>query len=484
MSLKQAALSAGRWTAASMAGAFLVQLAQVMVLARLLAPSDFGLMALAAALVAVVALLADFGLSRALVHFELPSREVLSTLYWINLALGVALALLLAAAAPVIGALYGSAPLVPVLQLAALAFPLTALGQQFRVLAEKQLRFAGVARAELVAAVAGFLAAVAAARAGAGVYALVAGVLATATVNSLLAWWWLSAGFRPAWCWQPAEAGRFLRYGRYMVGENFANVLNRQADVFVGGLAVGPAALGLFAVPRDLCLRLGMVINQVITRVGFPVMAQVKEDLARLRAIYLRMLRMNASVNFPVFVALALFAEEAVAVLYGAQWRGAAEFLRVLAAWGLVRSVGQPIGALLYAVGHARQALLWNLAQLVLFPPLYLLAARAGGLPALAWTMLALQLVIFLPAWAWLVRPACGASLRDFLAQPALPLALALAAGAAAWLVTVPLTGALVRLAVGGSVGLAAYAALSLAFNRAWTDLVRDTLRRPREAAP
>jgi O-antigen/teichoic acid export membrane protein len=316
------------------------------------------------------------------------------------------------------------------------------------------------------------------------VYALVAGVLATAAVNSLLAWGWLSADFRPAWRWQPAEAGRFLRYGRYMVGENFANVLNRQADVFVGGLAVGPAALGLFAVPRDLSLRLGMVINQVITRVGFPVMAQVKEDLARLQAIYLRMLRMNASVNFPVFVALALFAEDVVAVLYGAQWRGAAEFLRILAAWGLVRSVGQPIGALLYAVGHARQALLWNLAQLALFPPLYLLAARAGGLPALAWAMLALQLVIFLPAWAWLVRPACGASLGAFLLQPAVPLALALAAGAAAWLATVPLTGALARLAVGGGVGLAAYLALSFAFNRAWTDLVRDTLRRPRAATP
>lgn len=468
MSLKQAALSAGRWTAASTAISFLLQIAQVMVLARLLAPADFGVMAVAAALIAIVALVADFGLSRALVHFDLPSREALATLYWLNLGLGVALGLAFIALAPLLGALYQSPALVPVLQLAALVFPLTALGQQFRVLAEKELRFDRVARCEMAAAVAGFVVAVASARAGAGVFALVAGALATAAANSLLAWLLLSAGRRPLLAWRPAEIAGHLRYGRYMVGENFANVLNRQADVFVGGLLLGPRAMGLFAVPRDLCLRTGMIINQVMTRVGFPVMAQVKDDPARLQGIYLRTLRMTASVNFPVFVAMALFAEEIVAVLYGAQWHGAATFLRVLALWGLVRSVGQPIGSLLYAVGMARRALAWNLAQLLVFPPAYAIAIQAGGLPALALAMLGLQLVIFLPAWFWLVRPACGATLADFLVQPALPLALALAAGAAAWLATLGFDGALLRLALGGAIGGAAYAGLSYAFNRDW----------------
>lgn len=169
-----------------------------------------------------------------------------------------------------------------------------------------------------------------------------------------------------------------------------------------------------------------------------------------------------------MYVAMALFAEEIVAVLYGAQWQGAVEFLRILALWGLVRSVGQPIGSLLYAVGMARRALAWNVAQLLVFPPAYAFAIKAGGLQALALSMLALQLLIFLPAWAWLVRPACGATLAAFLLQPALPLALALAAGALAWLGAMPADASLLRLALGGAAGAAAYAGLSFAFNRDW----------------
>jgi O-antigen/teichoic acid export membrane protein len=477
VSLKQKAFSAGRWTAAS---AFLVaglQLLQTVVLARLLLPAEFGLMAVAASLLAVVALIADLGLSRALIHFDDAPADTLSSLYWLNVGLSLLLMLLLLLLAPVFGNLYGSKALVPVLQYGSLVFPLTAWGQQFRVLAERSLRFSELARIEILAGLAACCFAIVFAFAGGGVYALVAGILVRAAASSALAWTMLSAGSKPSRHLRFAETRPFLRFGGYLVGDSLANNVRRDADVFVGGLVLGPAAMGLYSVPRDLSLRIATVVNPVITRVGFPIMSRLQGDRGKLKEVYLQTLRMTTSVNFPVYVALALFADEIVALLYGPQWQGAGLYLRILAAWGLLRSVGNTAGGLLYAVGRARRAFWWNFGLLLALPPLYWLAVGRWGLEGLAWGVVMLQLAITLPGWRFLVRPACGAGFLEYLQQLIVPLWLSLAAGAVAWAVTHNLGHGTLRLLVGGSVGGVFYLLLSWMFNRRWADAMIGMLR-------
>lgn len=477
MSLKQKAFSAGRWTATSAILVAGLQLLQTVVLARLLLPAEFGLMAVAASLLAVIALIADLGLSRALIHFDDARADTLSSLYWLNVGLSLLLMLLLLISAPVFGDLYGSTALVPVLQSGSLVFPLTAWGQQFRVLAERSLRFSELARIEILAGLAGCGFAIAFAFAGGGVYALVAGILVRAAVSSALAWTMLSAGSRPFRHLRLAETRPFLHFGGYLVGDSLANNVRRDADVFVGGLVLGPAAMGLFSVPRDLSLRIATVINPVITRVGFPIMSRLQGDRGKLKEVYLQTLRMATSVNFPVYVMLALFADEIVALLYGPQWQGAELYLRILAAWGLLRSVGNTAGGLLYAVGKAKRAFWWNFGLLLILPPLYWLAVGKWGLEGLAWGVVMLQLVITLPGWRFLVQPACGAGLLEYLQQLIVPLWLSLAAGTVAWIATRSLDHGTLRLLVGGSVGGVFYLALSWIFNRRWADAMIGMLR-------
>lgn len=477
MSLKQAAFSAGRWTAASAVIMTGLQLVQTAVLARLLVPAEFGLMAVAASLLAVLALVADLGLSRALIHFDNVSEETLSSLYWINVGLSLLLMLLLALGAPLLGNLYGSRALVPVLQLGSAVFPLTALGQQFRVLAERSLQFSTLARIEVLAGLAGCCLAIAFAFAGAGVFALVVGVLVRAVASSILAWWWLSTGLRPSWHLHITETRPFLRFGGYLVGDGLANNVLRDADVFVGGAVLGPAAMGLYSVPRDLSLRLATVVNPIITRIGFPIMSRLKGDRGKLKNIYLQTLRMTASVNFPIYAVLALYADEIVALLYGPRWQGAGLYLRILAAWGLLRSVGNPIGSLLYAVGKTRRAFWWNFGLLLALPPLYWVGVSSLGLRGLAVAMVIAQVAITLPGWRFLVRPACGAGLLEYLQQLIVPLWLSLAAGTFAWIATRGLDHGTLRLLVGGSVGGVSYLALSWVFNRRWADAMIGMLR-------
>lgn len=476
MSLKLTAFSAGRWTATSAVLVACVQLVQTIILARLLLPGEFGLMAVAAALLAVLALFADLGLSRALIHFDDVSADVLTTLFWLNFGVSLLLTLMLFLSAPMLGALYQSSALVPVLQAASLVFPVSALGQQFRVLAEKELRFAPLAVNEIAAALIGFCSAILVALAGGGVFALVAGMLTTALASSVLAWWRLSRGHRPGWHFRFREVRPYLRYGSYSVGDSLAGTLNRQSDIFIGGLVAGPAALGMYSLPRDLCLRLSMLLNPVITRVGFPVMSRVKSDRDRLKSIYLHTSRMTASVNFPCYMALALFSSEVVWFLYGPRWQDAATYLRILAAWGVVRSVLNPVGTLLYASGRADRAFWWNASLLVLFPPVLWLGARWDGLVGLAWAMLLLHLAVLIPSWRYLAYPVCHAGLGEYLRTIQRPFWLTLLAGALAWVAILPIEHPVIRLLVGGVCGAAAYGGLSLRFNREWTDAMLELL--------
>jgi O-antigen/teichoic acid export membrane protein len=115
VSLKQRTFSAGRWTATSALVRSGLQILQTVVLARLLVPADFGLMAVTVSILAVLGLFTDLGLSRAIIHFEDISDDALASLYWLNLLMGVVLSLLFAAAPPLLGDIFGLAGLKSVL---------------------------------------------------------------------------------------------------------------------------------------------------------------------------------------------------------------------------------------------------------------------------------------------------------------------------------------------------------------------------------
>lgn len=479
MTLKHAAFSASRWSTASTLVATGLQLLQTVILARILAPQDFGLMAVAMSVITMVSLLVDLGLSQALIHFDNVSCAERSSIYWLNMLLALVLMLAMWLAAPLLGMAYGSPFLVPLLHCTALIFPISAGGQQLRTLAAKELRFDLLAPIEVGATALSLICAVIAALLGAGVYALAVGFLVRAGAGSVLAWVRLPRAYRPTLHFNPREAMPFLGFGGYLVGESVAGAATRSADVFAGGLVLGPSALGIYALPRDLNLQLSALLNRVVTNVGFPVMSKVKAEPDRVRHIYMQTLRMTASINFPLYICVGLFANEIINLLYGPRWHEAALYLRILAVWGLIRSTGNPVGSLVYATGQTKRAFWWAIGALITLAPLYWLATHIHGTLGLAGSLLLLQAMLVIPAWYFLVKPCCGATLREYLSQFGAPLLCALAAGMLAWLAAHDLPHGVLRLAVGCIVGGIAYLGLSLALNRRWVDAVQELLRLP-----
>ena len=475
MTLRKQTFSGIRWTTFSSLGRATLQFMQIAILARLLTPADFGLIALVVAMIVFLQIFSDAGISNAIIHYQNITQEQLSSLYWLNVSVSAFLALMLIAFSHWMAAWYEQPVLKFLLILAAVTLVVGALGQQIRVLAEKNLHFAKLAKVELIAAFFGFLVAVSLALMGEGVYALLVGNLVTALVGCLLVWVWLSEGWRPQARLCLAEIRQFLMFGTYMVGNNLANTFNSQIDILLGGRLLGIQSIGLYSVPKELSLRISSMINPIITQVGLPVMAKVQEDAVLLKHIYLQTMRMGASVIFPIYITLGLFSPEIVHLLLGQQWRDAIPLLQIFSVWALIRSTGNPVGILLMARGRADLSFKWNMVWLFIMPPTIWIGSQFG-ISGMTISLAMLSVLAFWPNWYFLIRPLCGAGFGEYSIHLATPLILSSCAGLVGYCTAYLLDGNLLRLTIGVSVGGLVYLGLSWRFNRVWINAMIELL--------
>jgi O-antigen/teichoic acid export membrane protein len=467
MSLKHKAFAAIRWTAATAVLRALLQVVQVAALTRILVPADYGLLAVVSATLAFAQHFTDFGLNSALVQRQTVTDDQRCSLYWTNVLLSLALAGVIVAIAPVLAWWLGDPRLLPLVALSAVIIVVQSTATQLRMQAEKELHFRPVVLIELVSMMVAVSASIAMAYQGLGALSMVLGSLLAALFNSGLTWVKLRRGWIPRLRLKFADVKPFVRFGGQLVANNVVNQINAVADIFIGNRLLGATQMGLFAVPRNLMLQVQDAINPIVTRIGFPMIAQAQHETAQVAKIYLHTLRMTSSVNAPIYLFIFAFAPDILSILLGQAWHGASSVLRVLALWGVVRSTANPVGSLLTGMGRADLSLRWNVALLVVTPACLFVAA-SFGVTGLAAALLALQVVWFVPAWYFLVRPTCGAPMGSYANAALTPMCLAAAAAGFAMLGTSIVSGAWLRCCVGAAVFAGAYIALSVRWNREW----------------
>ena len=435
-------------------------------------------MAMVSVVLGIARLFADLGVNSAFVQSRDVTEEQRSSLFWLNVSMSGGLTVLVVILSPVFAALFGDSRLTPLIMLSATTFVLGALGQQVKMAAEKELQFKTVVILDLVAAALGFGTAVSAALAGWGVYALVAsGIVATASASAGY-WIFVADGWRPMLRLRMEDVRPFVGFGSAVVANNMVNYVNRTVDVMLGGRLLGGTELGLYSVPRNLVLELSGLVNAVITRVGFPVIAQVQANVKQVRAIYLKTINMTAATNAPLYVGIAFFAPDIVAILLGEGWERSGALLRTLALWGGIRSTLNPVGSLLYGMGRASLALKWNMVLLFVVPPAVWAGSQYGP-EGMALALLLMQASLFIPSWYFLVRPLCRAKLVEYSVAALRPFALSGLAVAPAFWIASQVDGHIGRLAIGIALAAPLYAGLSYLINREWLGAMMEVLGYP-----
>lgn len=351
-----------------------LQLASVVVLARLLSPRDYGLMAVGLVVVGIGEVVRDLGLSTAAIRApELTTRQR-DGLFWFNAAAGLALAALLAGGADVVASVFSQDALVPVTQALALTFVLNGLAAQYRAGLTRDLRFGAVAGADLLAQFAALVVAVTTALAGAGYWALVAQQLTVGTVSLVavvaMARWLpgrprRGAGLRP-----------FLRFGGGLTGTHIVYYVGNNLDTMALGLWAGPAALGIYSRGFQLLMTPLNQLRTPATTVAVPVLSRLQADSDRFGA-YLR--RSQLALGIPIVTGLALAAGSAgplVHLLLGERWDGVTPVLALLAVAGSAQTLSF-VGFWVYLSRGLSDALLrYTVVTLVL---------KAAGIGVGAW---------------------------------------------------------------------------------------------------
>lgn len=477
MTLKHKTFTAVRWTTTSAVARTVLQLIQVAVLARLLTPGDYGLIAMVGVVLSFAGQFADIGVNSAFMQRQDVTSEQRSSLFWFNVALGAGLSFFVIATSPLLSWFFGDDRLTILLMLSASTIVIGSVGQQVRMAAEKELDFRAIALMEIAASLLGFISTLSMAVSGWGVYSLVFGGIVTAILGSTFAWMYIARGWRPMLRLSMEDIRPFLGFGGAMVANNIINQINLTIDLFLGGRLLGAVQLGFYSVPRNLILQIQFMVNPIITRVGFPLISQVQNDVVRVRSIYLKTLNMTASTNAPLYVGIAVFAPEIVVVLLGYEWQKSAPLLRILAVWGFFRSTGNPVGSLLFGMGRADLSLKWNAVMLLIIPPVMCFGSQFGP-QGLAWALLSFVIIMFIPGWFFLVRPLCQARIYEYSVVVLRPFLLALISMTPAYLVAVQLDGAVVRLTVAVMVSAALYLAINYKINREWFAAMRELLGR------
>ncbi|MBI5954339.1 MAG: lipopolysaccharide biosynthesis protein [Chloroflexi bacterium] len=322
----------------------------VSILAHLLAPEYFGVVALATLTMDYLSTLGTLGLGSALVHRREKIEQAANVAFTLDLAVSIVLALITFAIAPYAAIFFKEPQVTPILRWLSLTFFISSFGMTQSVLLERDLNFQKKIIPELVNTLAKAAVSIGLAFAGLGVWALVIGQIAGNFISTATYWFLLS--WRPKLSWDKTLAKELLGYGVSIMGNNILTVWEQNFDYFVIGLVYDPVALGIYTLAYRLPQALVLNTLWVMTSVLFPAFSSLQNQREKLKKSFFSVLRYVELLVTPLCLGMIVAADPIIRVLFGEQWVDAIPILRVLSLYAWVVSIGYHVGDIYKAIGR------------------------------------------------------------------------------------------------------------------------------------
>jgi len=349
-------------------GQMVASLGVFLYLARVLTPTDFGAMGMAAAIVDLLTVLARWGQVEGLLQRGADDQRIRSTSFWLLVAIGIANVVVIALLAQPIAWLTGTWVVASVMLLLAAVPLIGALGQVNEAILRHEMRYRGIAIRNVLATVAGAAAAAILATLDFGVYALAAQKLVFTivfTLSVIVARPWM-----PSFAFMREEARRLLGTGFDITISNTLQMANgRIVDLSIG-FFLGVVALGMTRVAWRLYDFALQLIIAPLSSVSYSLFARVRHDAEALRQSYLQYIELITLIAAPIFAGVSLVSRDAIVLLAGEQWEGSASVLGLLSFSVLASCIGMIFSPVMVATEQTaiirRQALLQTISNVIL----------------------------------------------------------------------------------------------------------------------
>jgi len=412
--IKRRSVRGGLVTMGSQLLGVLIQLVSTTVLARLLSPKDYGIVAMVTAVNALAGLFRDLGLSSAAIQKTELKPELETNLFWINVGMGTALTVLVAVCSPAIAAFYRTPEVLSVTLVLSTSFVIGSFGTQHNARLTREMRFERRAIATVAGALVTLLVSLVLALKQASYWALVWGNLAGTVCSSALLY--ALSPFRPGLPTAiSADLRELLRFGYHVTAFDFVNYLHRNLDNVLIGRYWGVGPLGLYTRAYTLLMLPIQQVRGPINSVAFPALSRLAQQPQKFREYYLQTTLLLAVTTMPLAAFLFVAAKPLVIILLGKQWIGVAPIFSYLALAAFVQPVLGFTGSLLLSLGRAKRQLhcgMFNAGVLMV-----------GFLVGLPWGPAGVALSysignwLVAPVWLRLALHDSPVSVRDWLAS-------------------------------------------------------------------
>ena len=411
MSLKQKVYKGFVWTGLQGASSQLISFVVFLVLARLLEPESFGLVAMATVVIAFLKVFSYFGLGTAVIQRKTLEAEHLNTAFWVDVIAGFVMMLATILLAGWFSEIYGEARLEPIIQCLSLLFIMTALSQIQVSLLRRNLEFKTLALRTLVGEVTGGAVGVALAFSGYGVWSLVFRQLTTSLIGLTILWFMSD--------WRPGPSSSFkhfkdlFSFSINMMGANIVDFFSRRSDSFLIGYFLGPVALGYYTVAYRLIHLLVEFLGGTVNKVVWPAFAKLQDDLAKLKTKFYSTSNLHGFIVFPVYLGILSISVELVPLMFGSQWQESVPILQILVFIGIISSISKLYDTVFVSLGRSGIWLCLKAAIAVTNVVAFLIAIQWGIIGvAIAYTVVG---YLYFPIYLYLLRRIAGINILRYL---------------------------------------------------------------------
>ncbi len=393
--LKSHTVKGGLNTIAGQGISFVINISSTAIMARLLSPEDYGLVAMVTAITGFVTIFKDLGLSSAIIQKEQIDNKQVSSIFWINVGISLLIALLVALLAPFLVYLYDESRLLNITLAFSSSILIAGFSLQHNALMKRQMKFKELSVIQIGSTAMSLLGGIILAYYGFGYWAIVISTILNPVLSTVALW--AVCDWRPGLIFKAKEINSFLKFGAGIAGFDLINYFSRNLDNVLIGKYVGSGPLGLYTKAYQLLMLPITQLRDPLNAVALPALSTLQSETEKFRGFYKRYVFTLSFFSMPMVTYLAIYSEELVLIVLGEQWIEAAFIFKLLAISSFIQPVASTRGIVLISSGRTKKYFIWGLVN-ALFVVSGFIVGVQWGVPGVAISYAVVNYLLLVPS--------------------------------------------------------------------------------------